>query len=253
MIQLDQVDLAYNNIDAVLRGIELSIAEGQFVSLLGPSGCGKSTMLRLIAGLLAPSSGKVLVDGQSAEAHRKSQGDLAFVFQDPRLLPWRDVKQNIGLPLELKGVDRQVREEAVVNSMRLVELAEQDASKRPSMLSGGMRMRVSIARALVTTPKILLLDEPFAALDDLLREQLNETLLRIWKRRNTTTVFVTHNVAEAVFLSGRVVVLGGQPCGIQQVVEIPSDVERDRGWKRSGQFAELCGMVSDVMRGTAAE
>jgi len=210
-------------------------------------------MLRLIAGLLAPSSGKVLVDGQSAEAHRKSQGDLAFVFQDPRLLPWRDVKQNIGLPLELKGVDRQVREEAVVNSMRLVELAEQDASKRPSMLSGGMRMRVSIARALVTTPKILLLDEPFAALDDLLREQLNETLLRIWKRRNTTTVFVTHNVAEAVFLSGRVVVLGGQPCGIQQVVEIPSDVERDRGWKRSGQFAELCGMVSDVMRGTAAE
>ena len=252
MIQLDQVDLAYNNIDAVLRGIELSIAEGQFVSLLGPSGCGKSTMLRLIAGLLAPSSGKVLVDGQSAEAHRKSQGDLAFVFQDPRLLPWRDVKQNIGLPLELKGVDRQVREEAVVNSMRLVELAEQDASKRPSMLSGGMRMRVSIARALVTTP-ILLLDEPFAALDDLLREQLNETLLRIWKRRNTTTVFVTHNVAEAVFLSGRVVVLGGQPCGIQQVVEIPSDVERDRGWKRSGQFAELCGMVSDVMRGTAAE
>jgi NitT/TauT family transport system ATP-binding protein len=253
MIQLDQVDLAYNNIDAVLRGIELSIAEGQFVSLLGPSGCGKSTMLRLIAGLLAPSSGKVLVDGQSAEAHRKSQGDLAFVFQDPRLLPWRDVKQNIGLPLELKGVDRQVREEAVVNSMRLVELAEQDASKRPSMLSGGMRMRVSIARALVTTPKILLLDEPFAALDDLLREQLNETLLRIWKRRNTTTVFVTHNVAEAVFLSGRVVVLGGQPCGIQQVVEIPSDVERDRGWKRSGQFAELCGMVSDVMRGAAAE
>ena len=155
MIQLDQVDLAYNNIDAVLRGIELSIAEGQFVSLLGPSGCGKSTMLRLIAGLLAPSSGKVLVDGQSAEAHRKSQGDLAFVFQDPRLLPWRDVKQNIGLPLELKGVDRQVREEAVVNSMRLVELAEQDASKRPSMLSGGMRLRVSIARALVTTPKIL--------------------------------------------------------------------------------------------------
>lgn len=253
MIQLDQVDLAYNNIDAVLRGIELSIAEGQFVSLLGPSGCGKSTMLRLIAGLLAPSSGNVLVDGQSAEAHRKSQGDLAFVFQDPRLLPWRDVKQNIGLPLELKGVDRQVREEAVVNSMRLVELAEQDASKRPSMLSGGMRMRVSIARALVTTPKILLLDEPFAALDDLLREQLNETLLRIWKRRNTTTVFVTHNVAEAVFLSGRVVVLGGQPCGIQQVVEIPSDVERDRGWKRSGQFAELCGMVSDVMRGAAAE
>ncbi len=253
MIQLCNAGLSYDSIDSVLNNVSLTIENGEFISLLGPSGCGKSTILRMIAGLLPPSTGEARIGDQTARAHRKSQGDLAFVFQDPRLLPWRDVLQNIGLPLELQGVGREVRNQAAASAMRLVELGEQDADKRPSMLSGGMRMRVSIARAFVTTPKILLLDEPFAALDDLLREQLNETLLRIWRDQRTTTVFVTHNVSEAVFLSGRVVVLGGEPCGIREIIDIQTDSARDRAWRRGRQFAEYCGRVGDVMRGEPAE
>ncbi|HTN74707.1 MAG TPA: ATP-binding cassette domain-containing protein, partial [Pirellulaceae bacterium] len=157
----------------VLDDLSLSIAAGEFVSLVGPSGCGKSTLLRLFAGLLAPTAGEITISGTTPR--------VAFVFQEATLLPWRTVVENIALPLELAGIARDQRMAAVLESLDLIGLTRDDAGKFPRELSGGMRMRVSLARALVTRPDVLLLDEPFAALDDLLRQQLNEELLRLWQ------------------------------------------------------------------------
>lgn len=228
-------------------GASFDISKGEFLSIVGPSGCGKSTLLRMIAGLVAPTSGQILVGGQPAVEARRRQR-IGFVFQDPRLLAWRTAAQNVRLPLELQRVPRPARIERVPSALQLVGLTRADAAKTPRMLSGGMRMRVSLARALVTDPDLLLLDEPFGALDDILRQQLNTELVRIWMQRRQTTVFVTHNVAEAVFLSQRILVLTSSPARIATEVAVPFSYPREADLRATGEFARCTGQVSTLLK-----
>ena len=232
----------------VLRGVTCDVEAGEFVAILGPSGCGKSTFLRLVAGLMSHTEGSLTVAGQSPEVARRSAQSVAFVFQEPNLLPWRTVSDNIGLPLELRGVSRGERSRQVEASLSLIGLTPDDARKRPRNLSGGMRMRVSLARALVTRPDVLLLDEPFAALDDVLRQQLNEELVRIWMAHRWTGLFVTHNVAEAVFLAQRVLVMSQRPGTIVADVRVPFDYPREPALRAAPDFARLCGELSSTLR-----
>lgn len=239
-IQVSDVCQAFGQTN-VLEQVSLAIEPGEFISLVGPSGCGKSTLLRLLAGLVRPSRGEVKVSG--------SNPSIAFVFQDPTLLPWRSVLENIALPLELTHIPAAQRQQRAVECLALVGLLPEDAGKYPRELSGGMRMRVSLARALVTQPDVLLLDEPFAALDDLLRQQLNEELLRLWEAQRWTAVFVTHNVAEAVYLSQRVVIMSPRPGRIDQELRSPFAYPRPSRLRAQADFASLCGQVSDELRG----
>eukprot|EP00913_Durusdinium_trenchii_P023450 g22028.t1 len=233
---------------AAVRNASFQINAGEFVSIVGPSGCGKSTLLRMIAGLIEPSAGELRVDGRPAAETRSTVGKTAFVFQDPRLLPWRTVSANIGLPLEL-GVSRRAdHKQLIERNLSLIGLQPQDAAKLPRMLSGGMRMRVSLARALVTEPRLLLLDEPFGALDDILRQQLNEELLRLWSQQRWTGVFVTHNVAEAVFLSRRVFVMSSTPGTIAAEVAVPFEDPRTPALRADAAFARLTGEVAEHLR-----
>lgn len=246
MIEISRVDKSFQQ-QSVLSAIELAIQPGEFVTLVGPSGCGKSTLLRIIAGLESPDSGAVHIDG----VNPSERPDVAFVFQDANLLPWRSVQRNIGLPLELKGQNTQQRSKPIAAAIRLVGLGERDARKLPSQLSGGMQMRVSLARALVTEPRVILMDEPFAALDDVLRQQLNEELLRLWREKSWTTVFVTHHVSEAVFLSQRVIVMGRDPGRFLEVIEVPFDYPRDLELRGTAEFAALTNHVSKTLRKAA--
>jgi len=248
MIQLHDTSLSYDPSTQVLRGISLNVRQGEFVSLLGPSGCGKSSLLRLIAGLVEPSRGQLSIDGQPARRFRQTNRGVSLVFQEPRLLPWRNVRRNIALPLELSKVEPADQQALVQASLELIGLRTEDAIKYPRMLSGGMRMRVALARALVTKPSVLLLDEPFAALDDLLRQQLNEELLRIWGERQPTTVFVTHNISEAIFLSQRVIVMASHPGRIKATIEVPFDYPRSHTLRATGAFGNLVGEVGDLLR-----
>lgn len=229
-----------------VRDVSLNVRRGELVALVGPSGCGKSTLLRMIAGLLAPTQGSLDVSGGDSKTEQAAR--VAFVFQDSNLLPWRTVRDNIRLPLELRGVPLTEQLAAVQSSLGLIGLQPADADKRPRQLSGGMRMRVSLARALVTHPELLLLDEPFAALDDLIRQQLNEELLRIWAEQRWTGMFVTHNVAEAVFLSQRVLVMSSSPGTVVADIPVPFGSPRDSELRASAEFAKLAGEVSHCLR-----
>ena len=249
LIAARDVTMAFGSSRVVLSDVNCDIGRGEFVALLGPSGCGKSTLLRLVAGLMTATSGSLTVAGQSPTEARRTSQRLAFVFQEPNLLPWRTVAANIALPLELAGVPRQEQTRAVEEILSLIGLTADDAAKRPRNLSGGMRMRVSLARALVTHPDLLLLDEPFAALDDVLRQQLNEELVRIWLARSWTGMFVTHNVAEAVFLAQRVLVMSSRPGRIVADVRVPFDYPREPGLRADARFARLCGDLSQQLRG----
>lgn len=214
---------------AALDGIDLAIEEGSFVALIGPSGCGKSTLLRIIAGLDAPDEGTVELAEGAARA-------IAYVFQDAHLMPWRSVAENVGLPLELRGVPRPERDAAVARALEQVELS--DAARRyPAALSGGMRMRASIARALVTGPRLLLMDEPFAALDELTRQRLDERLLALWREHRFTVVFVTHAIFEATFLAQRAVVLSGRPARVLHDAPIDLPAERTAALRGDPAFA----------------
>jgi NitT/TauT family transport system ATP-binding protein len=223
---------------AALADVDLQIEAGDFVSIVGPSGCGKSTLLRLVAGLDSPTSG---------EKKRESRR-TAFVFQDATLLPWRNVVENIRLPLELDGVSNSASNVAIDASLQLIGLTADDRAKFPRMLSGGMRMRVSLARALVTEPDLLLLDEPFGALDDMMRQRLNEDLLRVWTEKKPTALFVTHNVAEAVFLSQRILVMSSSPGRIVAEIPIPFEFPRPPELRATAEFARLAGEVSAALR-----
>ncbi len=242
-LALKRVSVAFAGQTPVLSEIDYSIRAGQFVSLVGPSGCGKTTILRLVAGLLAPTTGEVCVAGQPR---------IAFVFQEANLLPWRDVTNNIRLPLELLGVPRDEQDQAIRDSLQLIGLRRVDAEKYPRMLSGGMKMRVSLARAMVTHPEILLLDEPFAALDDMLRQQLNEDLLRIWGEQGWTGLFVTHNVSEAVFLSQQVAVMQAHPGRIVELIDIPFPYPRSPDLRGDPAFARLAALISQRLRETTS-
>jgi NitT/TauT family transport system ATP-binding protein len=246
------VGMSYGDASPSLTDVDLTVATGEFVSIVGPSGCGKSTLLKLVAGLRTANSGQLTVDDdEPADSNTKA----AFVFQEPNLLPWRTVAGNIRLPLELDGAKNSLRGDAtgtlIDETIRTIGLAPEDATKRPSELSGGMRMRVSLARALVTDPTIMLLDEPFAALDDILRQQLNEELQRLWWSKRWTGLFVTHNVSEAVFLSQRVLVMSRSPGTILESIEVPFDFPRSPDLRADPEFARLTGVVSSHLRRAA--
>ena len=228
-----------------LSGIDLEIEPGEFVSLIGPSGCGKSTLLRIVGDLVGPSSGQVLVNGKTAHRARLDH-DYGIVFQDAVLYDWRTVAKNVSLPLEMLGWSRARRKARVEEMLDLVELRGFESS-RPWQLSGGMQQRVSIARALSFDPALLLMDEPFGALDEMTRERLNLELLRIWEKAGSTVLFVTHSIPEAVFLSTRVVVMSARPGRIAEVVSI--DLPRPRGvaTREDTRFFELVTTVREAL------
>jgi len=228
-----------------LQGIDLEIAPTEFVSLIGPSGCGKSTLLRIIGDLVTPTSGTVRVNGKSAHQARVDH-DYGIVFQDAVLFDWRTVARNVALPLELLGWDRGRRKERVAEMLELVELTGFESS-RPWQLSGGMQQRVSIARALSFDPALLLMDEPFGALDEMTRERLNLELLEIWEKAESTIVFVTHSIPEAVFLSTRVVVMSARPGQISETIEIDLPYPRNAMTHEAPRFFELVTAVREAL------
>jgi NitT/TauT family transport system ATP-binding protein len=245
MVTISNVSKRYGSNPPVLQQINLAIEKGEFISLIGPSGCGKSTLLKLISGLTGASSGSILVDGMTPVNARKT---VSYIFQDATLLPWRNVTRNVGLGLELEHVSREARKEKVQALLELVGLTHV-AQAYPRQLSGGMKMRVSVARALATTPRLLLMDEPFGALDEMTRDRLNEELLRLRAEQNWTAVFVTHSVAEAVLLSTRIIVLAPSPGRIAQQIEIDLPFPRTGLTRESEMFESYVTEVSRALRG----
>jgi NitT/TauT family transport system ATP-binding protein len=229
-----------------LSGIELIIGRGEFVSLIGPSGCGKSTLLRLIGDLTAPTAGSVEVNGKPAHAARLGR-EYGMVFQAPVLFEWRSVEDNVKLPLELLDIGRSERDERARAMLALVELSD-FAHHHPHQLSGGMQQRVAIARALALQPAIMLMDEPFGALDEMTRERMNAEVLRIWQRTGTTIVFVTHSIPEAVFLSTRVVVMSARPGRITRVVDVPLPQPRGEETREDARYFQVVTEVREALR-----
>ncbi|HEY6962435.1 MAG TPA: ABC transporter ATP-binding protein [Gaiellaceae bacterium] len=234
-----------------LKGIDLQIEPGEFISLIGPSGCGKSTLLRVIGDLTPPTEGTVLVNGKPAPKARADH-DYGMVFQDSVLFDWRTVSKNVGLPLEMLGWDRAKRKSRVEEMLRLVEL-QGFGDHHPWQLSGGMQMRVAIARALSFEPSLLLMDEPFGALDEMTRERLNIELLEIWRRLQSTVVFVTHSISEAVFLSTRVVVMSPRPGRVAGIVDIDLPQPRTNDTREDPRFFEKVTEVRELLRGVGAD
>jgi NitT/TauT family transport system ATP-binding protein len=243
LVSLEQVGKVFANGVTALDRFDIDVRKGDFLSLLGPSGCGKSTVLRLIAGLTEPTSGTVTWPGSFDADHR---GEIGFVFQEPTLMPWANVADNVWLPLRLRGVSRQEAKDRIAESLALVGLGD-FAKAYPRELSGGMKMRVSIARALSVKPRLLLMDEPFAALDEITRFKLNDDLLTAQRELNCTIVFVTHSVYESAYLSSRVAVLSPRPGHV--VAEIAGASSHDRGddFRTSLAYAELCRNVSQAL------
>ena len=229
-----------------LRDIDLAVQRGEFVSLIGPSGCGKSTLLRVVGDLVSPTAGTVTVNGKPARQARLDR-DYGMVFQAPVLFDWRTVQRNVELPLEITGLGSQDRADKARAMLDLVELGD-FATQRPWQLSGGMQQRVAIARALALDPAILLMDEPFGALDEMTRERMNLELHRIWERTGTTVIFVTHSIPEAVFLSSRVVVMSARPGRISAVVNV--DLPRDRNveTREMERYFQLVTEVREALR-----
>ena len=232
------VDKVYNTGTVALNQLNLSIEEGEFISFLGPSGCGKSTALRMVAGLGEATSGTVEVFGKKPKDVIETSNDVAFVFQDANLLPWRTVLDNVMLPLELRGSDKKARKETAIKALEMVGLKDHLKSY-PRQLSGGMKMRVSIARALAAKPKLLLMDEPFAALDEMTRQTLQMDLLEIWKREKMTVLFVTHNVYEAVYLSSRIAVMSARPGRLSKLIDVDVRYPRERTTAKFTEFVNL--------------
>jgi NitT/TauT family transport system ATP-binding protein len=228
-----------------LQDIELAIEPGEFISLIGPSGCGKSTLLRIIGDLIKPSSGTVTVNGKPAPRARADH-DYGIVFQDSVLFDWRTVAKNVALPLEMLGWDRARRKSRIDEMLELVEL-QGFGDHHPWQLSGGMQMRVAIARALAFAPALLLMDEPFGALDEMTRERLNMELLRIWDASKSTVVFVTHSIAEAVFLSTRAVVMSPRPGRIADIVDIDLPYPRGAQTREEPRYFELVTQVREAL------
>ena len=230
-----------------LKDVNLDIKEGEFISLLGPSGCGKTTLLRIIADLLQPSKGNITVRGETPRDIRL-QKKYGIVFQNPVLYDWRTVRRNVCMPMELLGMNKEQRTSRVSKMLDLVGLSE-FGKHYPYELSGGMQQRVGIARALAIKPEILLMDEPFSALDEFTREKLHIDLLNIWRKTNKTIVFVTHNISEAVFLSDRVVVLSPHPGRVSAVIDIKIPRPRDMESKQTKQFYDYITEIRNSFEG----
>lgn len=244
-IEMRGVGKRYRDASVALEDISIRVWRGEFVAFLGPSGCGKSTLLRLVSGLSPASDGTVRVNGMTPENAREM---MSFIFQDATLLPWRTVEQNVGLGLELEYAARTLRKERVARMLELVGL-DDVAQRYPRQLSGGMKMRVSIARALVNRPRILLMDEPFAALDEMTRDRLNEELLRLYAEQKWTVLFVTHSVAEAVFLSSRIVILAAHPGRIAHELDVDLPWPRTAETRESEAFENAVTQASRLLRG----
>jgi NitT/TauT family transport system ATP-binding protein len=229
-----------------LQDINLDIQPGELISLIGPSGCGKSTLLRLIADLISPTQGELLVNGKDPHQARLDR-DYGMVFQAATLYDWRSVSKNVQLPLEIMGYPRTVREQRAQEMLEMVDLS-QFGKHYPWQLSGGMQQRVSIARALSFEPALLLMDEPFGALDEFTRERMNMELLRIWNSTNVTIIFVTHSIAEAVFLSSRLVVMSARPGRITEVVENDLPYPRNTSTRELPEYFEKVTHVRELLR-----
>ncbi|MBB4041018.1 NitT/TauT family transport system ATP-binding protein [Microvirga flocculans] len=243
LVSLRGIEKSFASGVTALEAFDLDIRESEFVSLLGPSGCGKSTVLRLIAGLAEPNAGTVTWPG-SAEADHRSE--IGFVFQEPTLMPWADVADNVWLPLRLRGMAKRDACERIAESLALVGLAD-FAKAYPRELSGGMKMRVSIARALSLKPRLLLMDEPFAALDEIARFRLNDDLLRLQAELGCTIAFVTHSVYESAYLSSRIAVMSSRPGRIVAEIQGEPPGPRAKTFRTSARYAELCGQVSQAL------
>ncbi len=242
IVSLRDVGKTFERGTVALDGFDLTVADGEFVSLLGPSGCGKSTALRIIAGLSVPTSGSVGWPGGAAAG----VGDIGFVFQEPTLMPWANVAANVRLPLKLERSDAIISQKAVAAALARVGLAD-FANAFPRELSGGMRMRTSIARALVTEPRLILMDEPFAALDEINRFKLNNELLALWQELRRTVIFVTHSVFESVYLSQRIVVMTPRPGRVAAEVTIDAPYPRDESFRTSADYTGYCRLVSEAL------
>jgi NitT/TauT family transport system ATP-binding protein len=238
IVSLRNIGKTFDSGTVALDGLTLDVNNGEFVSLLGPSGCGKSTALRLVAGLSSPSTGTI--------EWPNGEGRIGFVFQEPTLMPWTDVAANVQLPLTLVHVDGAASRGAALQALSHVGLAE-FARSYPRELSGGMKMRASIARALVTEPQVLLMDEPFAALDEITRFKLNNDLLALWHARRRTVIFVTHSVFESVYLSQRIVVMTPRPGRVFSEIAIPASYPRDEKFRTSAEYADCCRAVSEAL------
>lgn len=246
-IRLKDIGMEYQNGVTALTNVSIDIKKGEFVSLLGPSGCGKTTLLRIIADLLKPTSGEVTVGGETpTEARLKRK--YGIVFQSPVLYDWRTVKKNVILPMEILKVPKADREERAMQMLELVGLKD-FANRYPKQLSGGMQQRVGIARALAIQPEILLMDEPFSALDEFTREKLHEDLLRIWRKTDKTIVFVTHNIAESVFLSDRVCVLSPHPGRLSALIDIDLPRPRTAEIKNTIEFTDYVARIRGSFEG----
>ena len=236
----------YSNGTVALQPVDLTVQEGEFVTLLGPSGCGKSTLLKMIAGLLEPTDGRLLLWRKPVAALEATRRKLAFVFQAPTLMPWASVAANVRLPLDLAGLPRADADSRVAEALALVGLAR-FAATLPSALSGGMQMRVSIARSLVVQPNLLLMDEPFGALDEITRHKLDTDLLALWRSKKLTVVFVTHSIHEAVFLSTRVVMMAARPGRIVEEVVIDEPYPRTPDFMVTPGFARYAKRLQDSL------
>jgi NitT/TauT family transport system ATP-binding protein len=255
VVQLSGVEKAFaisgGGRTVALQRIDLDIRAGEFVSLIGPSGCGKSTLLRLVGDLTAPSAGTITVNGKPAATARRGR-EYGIVFQAPVLFEWRTVEDNVKLPLELSGMGRSQRDARAHEMLELVELGD-FARHHPYQLSGGMQQRVAIARALALEPDLLLMDEPFGALDEMTRERMNSEVLRIWERTGTTIIFVTHSIPEAVFLSTRVAVMSARPGRITGQVDIALPRPRNEMTREDARYFELVTLVREALHGRAGD
>ncbi|KHQ51665.1 ABC transporter ATP-binding protein [Mameliella alba] len=248
LIDIRDVDKTFGNGTVAVRDMSLGIKQGEFVSFLGPSGCGKSTALKMIAGLLSVSGGKITVNGHPA-GQSSDGNDIGFVFQEATLMPWANVYENVYLPLKLHGLSKSEARERVEEALSMVGLAN-FAKSYPRELSGGMRMRVSIARAMVTRPKLLLMDEPFAALDEMTRAKLNDEVLALWEKHGLTVIFVTHSVFESVYLSSRVVVMAARPGRVVHDIPLSGGYPRNAAYRMTTEYTETCQRVSNALEGT---
>ncbi|MCO5195918.1 MAG: ABC transporter ATP-binding protein [Anaerolineae bacterium] len=250
VVSFDNVDKIFNRGGAdetvALKSINLDIRPSEFISIIGPSGCGKSTLLRLVGDLIAPSAGTVTVNGKEAHQARLDH-DYGMVFQQPVLFDWRTIQRNVELPLEIYGFDKAERQQRARDLLQMVELGGFE-NHRPWQLSGGMQQRVSIARALATAPKLLLMDEPFGALDEMTRERMNMELHAIWRQTDTTVIFVTHSISEAVFLSNRVIVMSARPGRIMQIVDIDLPIPRGEHTRQDPALFEAERAVREWLR-----
>ncbi len=246
MLYLNQIGKRYQNGTEALRGMNMEVEQGAFVSLLGPSGCGKSTLLKIIAGLANQTSGQIVWPGLDGEGPGRPEGEISFVFQEPTLMQWASVFDNVWLPLRLKGQSRSAARQPVDEALAMVGLSE-FANSYPRELSSGMKMRVSIARALVTRPKLMLMDEPFAALDEITRFKLNNDLLELWKKFGWTVLFVTHSVFESAYLANRIVVMAARPGHVVEDIGFDAAYPRDQDFRKSAQYTAMCGRALDAL------